>query len=70
VLFGAARVRLAPVRAPGPVRLRLEIERGDETISGQVSVEDGAPTEFYGWLQLIGHIERATDADDQQEETT
>jgi hypothetical protein len=39
--------------------VQLEIEQGDETISGEVSVDDGAPTEFYGWLQLISHIERA-----------
>ena len=70
MLFRAARARLAPVKAPGPVRVQLEIERGDETISGQVSVEDESPTEFYGWLQLISHIERAAGTGEQLEDAT
>ena len=57
--FALAAVTLARVRVSGPVRVQLEIEQGAETISGEVAVEEGAPTEFYGWLELIGHLERA-----------
>jgi hypothetical protein len=56
------------VRAPGPVHVQLAIEQGTETISGHVSVDDEAPIEFYGWLQLISHIERATGTAHEHEE--
>lgn len=39
--------------------MRLEIERGEQTISGLVAVEGAEPSDFYGWLELIGQLERA-----------
>jgi len=38
----------------------LEIERGRHTIRGRVAI-DGAPASgFYGWLELIDELERAS----------
>jgi hypothetical protein len=68
VYFALAGARLVPVRAPGPVHVQLALQQGAETISGEVAVEDGMPTEFYGWLELISHLERAADAGEPTDE--
>jgi hypothetical protein len=49
------------VNAPSPVRLRLEIEQEEGTISGRVTVEGADANAFFGWLELISQIERAID---------
>jgi hypothetical protein len=54
-----------------PVHVVLEIERSSDTISGRLAVGSGAPSRFYGWLELIDRLERSVnppgaeaDADD------
>jgi len=48
------------VAASQPVRVMVEIDKGAETISGRITV-GGAPSgTFYGWLELIDRLERAT----------
>ncbi|HEX4008360.1 MAG TPA: hypothetical protein VHX62_00040 [Solirubrobacteraceae bacterium] len=37
----------------------VDIERTATTISGQIAVSDGAPVDFFGWLDLIDRLERA-----------
>jgi hypothetical protein len=70
VYFALAVVTLTPVRVSGPVRVQLEIEQGAETISGQVALEEGTSTEFYGWLELIGHLARAAHAGQSHQDAT
>jgi hypothetical protein len=38
----------------------LEIETAAGTISGQLAIEDAPARSFYGWLELIDRLERAT----------
>ena len=46
-----------------PVRVIVEIQRADDTVSGQLTV-DGHPTAgFFGWLELIDLLRRAADTD-------
>lgn len=45
---------------PGAVRVVLEIETAAGTISGQLAIEDAPARSFYGWLELIDRLERAT----------
>jgi len=61
LMCGACAIgTIADVSAPEPVRVMLEIERGQRTISGWVAI-DGAPASgFYGWLELIDQLERAS----------
>jgi hypothetical protein len=41
-----------------PVRVVLDIDRAERTISGRLAV-DGAPASgFYGWLELIDELGR------------
>jgi hypothetical protein len=42
------------------VRALVEIERNHRTISGQVTINEAPATEFYGWLELIDALERAS----------
>jgi hypothetical protein len=42
------------------VRAVIEIERGERTISGQLAIDDAPSTRFFGWLELIDLLERAT----------
>jgi hypothetical protein len=43
-----------------PVQVVLEIERGQGTIRGRLAI-DGAPASgFYGWLELVDELERAS----------
>lgn len=39
----------------------IEIEREAGTISGQLAVEGAPARDFFGWLELIDRLERATD---------
>lgn len=40
-------------------RVIVDIERGASTVSGQITVCDGRPNDFFGWLELIDGLERA-----------
>jgi hypothetical protein len=40
------------------VHLSLETEHSSGTISGQIRVENGSATGFFGWLELIDQLER------------
>jgi hypothetical protein len=48
------------MRVPEPVRVVLDLEHGLDTITGRVAIAGGPPTRFYGWLELIDQLERAT----------
>jgi hypothetical protein len=37
----------------------VELRRAEETVAGTVSVAGAEATGFYGWLELIGLLERA-----------
>jgi hypothetical protein len=51
---------LGVVSVQEPVRVVLEIRRTRRTISRELAV-DGAPARgFYGWLELIDDLERAS----------
>jgi hypothetical protein len=51
---------LASVGTAERIRAVIEIERAERTISGQVMI-NGAPARgFFGWLELIDLLERAT----------
>jgi hypothetical protein len=43
----------------GPVQVVVELERTGSTISGQMAVAGAPATGFFGWLELIDHLERA-----------
>jgi hypothetical protein len=43
-----------------PVQVVLRIHQTENTISGQVVVEGAVASDFYGWLELIDHLERAS----------
>lgn len=48
------------VMSDGPrMRVIVDIERGARTVSGQITVCDGGPSDFFGWLELIDGLERA-----------
>jgi hypothetical protein len=51
------------VNRPEPVKVVLELERGEHTISGRIVVNDHPGRDFYGWLDLIERLERATDSE-------
>ena len=44
---------------PKAVRVTIDVERSNDTISGRLSTAGAAPAPFYGWLELIDHLERA-----------
>jgi len=48
------------VAASEPVRVMVEIDSEAETISGLLTVEGAPAATFYGWLELIDRLERAT----------
>jgi hypothetical protein len=48
------------VSNPEPVRVVLELERNEQTISGRIGVDNVPTDDFYGWLELIGRLQRAT----------
>jgi hypothetical protein len=52
---------LTSVSAQQRARAVVEIERDERTISGHVAINDAEPTGFFGWLELIDALERATD---------
>ncbi len=43
------------------VRVLLEIRHTGKTVSGQVAVEGSSPSDFFGWLELIDRLERASE---------
>ncbi len=51
---------LAAVSVQQPVRVLVEVQQTDGTIHGQVAVGGSTSTRFYGWLELIDEIDRAT----------
>jgi hypothetical protein len=51
------------VNRPEPVRVVLELEHDERTISGRIVVNDHPGRDFYGWLELIDRLERATDSE-------
>jgi hypothetical protein len=42
------------------VRVTLDIEPAGKTIRGELAVEDGPASAFFGWLELIARLERET----------
>jgi hypothetical protein len=44
------------------VRVMLEIQHTGNTVSGRVAVEGSSPTDFFGWLELIDRLERASES--------
>jgi hypothetical protein len=46
-----------------PVRVVLELELDQHTISGRIAVKDNPECDFYGWLELIHQLQRATDSE-------
>jgi hypothetical protein len=42
------------------IRVVLDIERDERTISGELAVEGTPPMTFFGWLELIDWLERAS----------
>ncbi len=46
--------------AQHPVRLSIELARAGDTVRGQIAVEGSSPEEFFGWLELIDRITRAS----------
>jgi hypothetical protein len=41
----------------------LQLEHDERTISGRIAVSDHPERDFYGWLELIRQLQRATDSD-------
>jgi hypothetical protein len=46
------------------VRVSLELRPAQNTIAGELAVEDAAATDFYGWLELIELLEHAAQTSD------
>jgi hypothetical protein len=40
-----------------PAQMQLSIEVGSDPIAGSLSVGDGAPQQFCGWIELVAAIE-------------
>lgn len=40
-------------------RVVVDITQTSNTVSGRVTVGDGAATEFFGWLELIDRLQSA-----------
>jgi hypothetical protein len=41
----------------------LELQHDERTISGSIAVDDNPPRSFYGWLELLDRLERATNSE-------
>jgi hypothetical protein len=52
----------ASVTASSTVRVALELEQTADTVSGRMTVGNGPPTSFFGWLELIGLLDSLTHA--------
>jgi hypothetical protein len=50
----------ANVSTPRRVCAVIEIERDKSTIKGQIAIDDAPAKGFFGWLELIATLERAT----------
>ena len=48
---------------PKAVRVTIDVERSNDTISGRLSTAGAEPSPFYGWLELIDHLEHAVGPD-------
>ena len=57
------RASVGDVSATNPVRVLLEIECEQATVSGRLAVEGAHESEFFGWLELIDQLQRAIDRD-------
>lgn len=56
---GADLISLRPMSDRLSTRVIVDIERGASTVSGQITLCDGGPNDFFGWLELIDGLERA-----------
>jgi hypothetical protein len=45
---------------PSRVHVSLDLELTEGTIGGQMAVDSGPPSEFFGWLELIDRLQRAS----------
>jgi hypothetical protein len=43
------------------IRLTIDLDVGQDPIQGQISVHDGKPHQFQGWLELSSRVEAARD---------
>jgi hypothetical protein len=41
------------------IQLTIDVEAASTTVRGQIAVDGGPQTQFFGWLELIDHIVRA-----------
>ena len=58
---GGGRERNArPVSTAERIRAVIDIERGESTIRGRLAINDAPARGFFGWLELIDLLERAT----------
>jgi hypothetical protein len=48
------------------IKVVVDLERCNQTISGEIAVGGAEPTAFFGWLELIDRLERAIDSHDGQ----
>jgi hypothetical protein len=48
------------VTSSEPVRVLLELTNDERTISGRIAVDEIPCGDFYGWLELIDRLQRAT----------
>jgi hypothetical protein len=48
------------VTSSEPVRVVLELAHNQRTISGRIAIDDTPRGDFYGWLELIDRLQRAT----------
>lgn len=53
------RPAAAAVTIPA-VEVVLSIERSGDTICGRVAIDGGPARSFFGWLELIGRLQRET----------
>lgn len=53
------------MRPGGPVQVAIEIEPADGTIRGRFAVAGVAGEQFFGWLELLDLLGRASDAHNQ-----
>jgi hypothetical protein len=44
------------------MRVIVDIERSATTVSGQITIGEVTPVEFFGWIELIDRLDRAAGA--------
>jgi hypothetical protein len=52
---------VAAMSPDSSVKVVIDLQRCVETISGEISVDGGGTTAFFGWLELIDRLERAVE---------